>query len=118
MESKITLGATDYPIAPLSLGQMRQVAPCFMRMGVDSPEGMAAQITIIFQAIKAANPAAKMEEIDAIKGVTLEQIRMAVETIGKLIGLEVKSKVLTPGEAPPADGPASQNGTGDTSTQS
>ncbi len=39
-DKTITLGGRDFPIAPLTLGQMRQAGPAFMRIGIESPEGI------------------------------------------------------------------------------
>ena len=109
MTKMITLGAAEYPVAPLSLSQMRQVGPCFSRMGIDTMDGMAAQMTIIFQGMKAADPAVTMEFVDGITGVTFEQIRVAVQEIGVFCGLEFKKPAAegaAPGEAVPDPNPA------------
>lgn len=118
-DNTITLGGNSHPIAPLSLGQMRQAVPCMMRLGVDTVDGMGANITVIYHGMKAANPNVKPEDIDEIKGVTFAEIKEAVEKIAKLTGLEMK-KAPKPGEGKPAaDEPAKalQNGTGDISAQ-
>lgn len=110
MTQTIKLGAAEYPVAPLSLSQMRAVGPCFSRMGIDSMDGMAAQLTIIFHGMKAADPTVTMEKVDAITGTTFEQIRVAVQDIGTLCGLEFKKPApvegAEPGEAQPEPGPA------------
>lgn len=107
MENKIILGGEEYPIAPLTMAQMRQVGPCFSRMGIDTVEGVSAQITIIFQGMKSADPAVTMEKVDAIKGVTFSEIRQAVQQIGNLCGLKTTTEDGDgPGEAAPAPGPA------------
>lgn len=109
MTKMIMLGATEYPVAPLSLSQMRQVGPCFSRLGIDTMEGMSAQLTIIFQGLKAADQTMTMETVDAITGVTFEQIRTAVREIGMLCGLEYKTPDTAsgvPGEAAPEIPPA------------
>jgi hypothetical protein len=108
MDDKIILGGKDYPVAPLSLGAMRQAGPCFTRIGIDTTEGMSAQLTIIFHGMKAANAGLKMEDVDALQGVTFAEIRAAVQKIGELCGLEVKEVVKDApvGEVQPAAGPA------------
>jgi cystathionine beta-lyase/cystathionine gamma-synthase len=98
----ITLGGREFPIAPLTLGQMRTVGPAFTRIGVDTPEGMAAQYTVIAAAMKNGDlaiesAAAAMLLVDSIVGVTFGELRAAIETIGEMIG--VKTKVVVPGEA-------------------
>jgi hypothetical protein len=86
---------------------MRQVGPCFSRMGIDTVEGVSAQITIIFQGMKSADAAVTMEKVDAIKGVTFSEIRQAVQRIGELCGLKTSAADDAPeGEAAPAPGPA------------
>ena len=108
MDKTITLGGQQYPIAPLALSQMRQVGPCFSHIGVGTVEGMAAQLTIIYHGMKAADPAVTMETVDNIRGATLDEIRLAVQAIGVMCGLEFKSPVkdVPEGEAAPAPAPA------------
>lgn len=114
----ITLGGKEYPIAPLTLGQMRHVAPCLMRMGIDTVDGMGANVTIIYHGMKAADASVKVEDIDAMTGVTFAEIKNAVEKIAIMAGLELK-KAAPEGEAKPAGEPAaaSEVGTGDSSAQ-
>jgi hypothetical protein len=47
----ITLGGQEFPVAPLTLGQLKQAGPAFTRIGIDTPEGMSAQTTIIYLAM-------------------------------------------------------------------
>jgi hypothetical protein len=98
----ITLGGQDFPIAPLTLGQMRQAGPAFTRIGIDSPDGMGAQITILYLAMRAANPAVTAADVDAIVGVTFSELKAAVETVARLMGVEMRT--ITPGEDLPAAG--------------
>lgn len=116
----ITLGGNSYEIAPLTLAQMKQVAPCLMRLGIDTVDGMGANITVLYHGMKAANASVKPEDVDAIKGVTFAEIKEAVEKIAKLTGLEMKKEPKPGEERPAADEPAkaSENGTGDSSAQS
>ena len=100
----ITLGGQDFPIAPLTLGAMRQAGPAFTRIGIDSPEGMGAQTTIIYLAIHAANPAISSADVDAIVGVTFPELKAAVEKVARLMGVEMRK--IEPGEAGPAETPA------------
>ena len=119
MESTITLGGKEYRIAPLSLGQMRQVAPCLMRMGIDTVDGMGANITIIYHGMKAADPSVKIEDLDNMVGVTFTEIKEAVEKVALAAGLKLKGQAS--GEAKPAGDPAETSsliGTGDSSAQS
>ena len=93
----ITLGGRAFPVAPITLGRMRTVAPAFTRIGIDTPDGMAAQITVIHAAVSAADPSVKLEDLDALTGVTFEELKAAVETISVMIGLGKKAPA--PGEA-------------------
>lgn len=107
----ITLGGRDFSIAPLTLGQMRAAGPAFTRIGVDTPDGMAAQITVIAAAVRAGDreryrsdgEAAQM--LEDIAGVTFDELKAAVEKVGALMGLKRKTD---PGEGEaPAAAPAS-----------
>jgi hypothetical protein len=86
----ITLGGAEFPIAPLTLGAMRNVGPAFTRIGIDSPAGMDAQISVITAAMAAADPGVKRETVDAIVGVTFDELKVAIETIGRMMGLGLK----------------------------
>ena len=77
----ITLGGQDFPIAPLTLGQMRQAGPAFTRIGIDSVDGMGAQTTILYLAMHAANQAVTAADVDAIVGVTFPELKAAVEKV-------------------------------------
>jgi hypothetical protein len=113
-DKTITLGGRNFPIAPLTLGQMRQAAPAFMRIGVDTPEGMGAQTTIIYLAMHAADPKITSADVDAIIGVTFTELKIAVERIAKLMGVEMRA--VEPGEAKPVEPAASTTSIGSTST--
>ena len=69
-DKTITLGGQDFPIAPLTLGQMRQAGPAFTRIGIETPEGMGAQTTLLYLAMHAADPKVMAADVDAIIGVT------------------------------------------------
>jgi hypothetical protein len=109
----ITLGGREFPIAPLTLGQMRTVGPAFTRIGIDTPDGMAAQITVIAAAIKSGDPTietatAALALVDGIVGVTFGELKAAVEAIGEMMGLA--RKVAPTGEAAaPAAAPEPQS---------
>ena len=105
-QQTITLGGKSYPIAPLKIGQMKQAGPCFTRVGMDTPDGMAAQTTIIYCAMKAADPSVTPEFVDNIQGATFNEIGAAVGAIAKLMGLETRTPPK--GEAAPAEAPASE----------
>ena len=100
----ITLGGQDFPIAPLTLGQMRQAGPAFTRIGIDSVDGMGAQTNILYLAMHAANPAVTAADVDAIIGVTFPELKAAVEKVARLMGVEMRK--IEPGEGVPAETPA------------
>ncbi len=110
----ITLGGRDFPVAPLTLGQMKQAGPAFTRIGIDTPEGMGAQTTIIYLALHAADPKITPADVDAIVGVTFPELKAAVEKVAKLMGVEMKE--IVPGEAQPVEPATSAASTGQTST--
>ena len=111
----ILLGGKEFPIAPLTLGQMKQAGPAFTRIGIDTPEGMAAQTTLLYLAMHNADPKVTPANVDAIPGVTFPELKIAVEKIAKLMGVGMKE--VEPGEAPPAQpAPASTTSTGTKST--
>ena len=93
----ITLGGQAFPVAPLTLGQMRQAGPAFTRIGIDTPEGMGAQTTILYLAMHAANPAITAADVDTIVGVTFPELKTAIEKVAKLMGVEMREAAL--GEA-------------------
>ena len=112
----ITLGGRDFPIAPLTLGQMRQAGPAFTRIGIDSTEGMGAQTTLIYLAMHAADPKITSADVDAIIGVTFTELKTAVEKVAQLMGVEMRA--AEPGEAMPVEKPAaSTTSTGTKSTE-
>ena len=101
----ITLAGKNYPIAPLTLGDMRRAGPAFTRIGVDTPEAMSAQITLIYLAMHSADHNVTPADVDGITGVTIAEIQAAVEMVARLIGVAlVEASPL--GEALPAKGPA------------
>ena len=111
----ITLGGQEFPVAPLTLGQLKQAGPAFTRIGIDTPEGMGAQTTIIYLAMHAADPKVTSADVDAIVGVTFPELKAAVERVAKLMGVEMKE--IIPGEAQPGNpATASTTSTGSTST--
>ena len=112
-DETITLGGREFPVAPLTLGQLRQAGPAFTRIGIDTPEGMGAQTTIIYLAMHAADPKVTANDVDAIIGVTFPELKVAVEKVAKLMGVEMRS--LEPGEAKPVEPAASATSTGSTS---
>jgi hypothetical protein len=111
----ITLGGREFPIAPLTLGQLKQAGPAFTRIGIDTPEGMGAQTTIIYLAMHAADPKLTSADVDVIRGVTFPELKLAVEKVAKLMGVEMKE--IKPGEAQPGEPAASATSTGSTSTE-
>ncbi len=112
----ITLGGQEFPIAPLTLGQLKQAGPAFTRIGIDTTEGMGAQTTILYLAMHAANAAVTAADVDAIIGVTFPELKAAVEKVAKLMGVEMKE--IASGEALPGNpAPALATSTGSTSTE-
>ncbi len=109
----ITLGGQEFPVAPLTLGQLRQAGPAFTRIGIDTPEGMGAQTTIIYLAMHAANPKVTAADVESIVGVTFPELKRAVEVVAKLMGVEMRA--IEPGEAKPGEPAASATSTGSTS---
>ena len=99
-DETITLGGREFPVAPLTLGQLRQAGPAFTRIGIDTPEGMGAQTTVIYLAMHAADPKVTAADVDGIVGVTFPELKKAVEVVARLMGVEMKE--ITSGEAPPA----------------
>lgn len=111
----ITLGGKEFPIAPLTLGQMKQAGPAFTRIGIDTPEGVAAQTTLLYLAMHNADPKITPADVDAILSVTFPELKTAVEKIATLMGVGMKD--VEPGEAPPAPpAQASTTSTGSKST--
>jgi hypothetical protein len=104
-DGTITLGGREFPVAPLTLGQLRQAGPAFTRIGIDTPEGMGAQTTIIYLAMHAADPKVTPADVDNIVGVTFPELKAAVEIVARLMGVEMRA--LSEGEASPAP-PANQ----------
>ena len=113
-DKTITLGGRDFPIAPLTLGQMRQAGPAFIRIGIDTPEGVGAQTTLLYLAMHNADPKVTPADIDAIIGVSFPELKTAVEKVAKLMGVEMRA--TEPGEATPAQPAASATSTGTKST--
>ncbi|MDE3017236.1 MAG: hypothetical protein KGI29_10035 [Pseudomonadota bacterium] len=111
----ITLGGREFPIAPLTLGQMKQAGPAFTRIGIDTPEGMGAQTTLLYLAMHNADPKITPADVEAILGVTFPELKTAVEKVATLMGVGMKD--VEPGEAKPvAPATASTTSTGSKST--
>ena len=110
--SMITLGGRDFPVAPLTLGQMRRAGPAFVRIGFDTPEAMGAQVTLLLLAMQSADPSVTPDAVDGIPGVTIPELRAALKVVLALIGVDLVE--ATPGEAQPAGAPPAS--TGPTST--
>ena len=109
--SVITLGGREFPVAPLTIGQMRRAGPAFVRIGFDTPEAMGAQVTLLMLAMQAADPTVTPDAVDAIPGVTIPDLRAAIKVVLALIGVDLVD--VPPGEPRPGEHPAS---TGPTST--
>jgi hypothetical protein len=101
-ENTIILGGKSYPIAPLTLGAMRRVAPAFTRIGIDTPDGMAAQISVMQAAMAAADATVTLETVDGIPGVTFAEMKAAMDAIGAMMGLGQKDAPTGEAEAPAA----------------
>ena len=114
-DKTITLGGKEFPIAPLTLGQMRQAGPAFMRLSFNTPEGIGAHATLLYLAMHNADPKVTPADIDAIIGVSFPELKTAVEKVAKLMGVETRA--VEPGEALPAQpAAASTTSTGSKST--
>ncbi|MDE3016310.1 MAG: hypothetical protein KGI29_05230 [Pseudomonadota bacterium] len=113
-DNTITLGGREFPIAPLTLGQMKQAGPAFTRIGIDTPEGVSAQTTLLYLAMHNADPKITPADVDAILGVTFPELKIAVEKVAILMGVETRA--VEPGEALPAQPAASATSTGSKST--
>lgn len=112
----ITLGGREFPVAALTLGQMKQAGPAFTRIGIDTPEGVSAQTTLLYLAMHQADPKITAADVDAIVGVTFPELKSAVEKVAKLMGVEMR--VIEPGEDKPAlPAAASATSTGAKSTE-
>src|ERR1700685_1488982 len=95
----ITLGGQEFPVAPLTLGQMRQAGPAFTRIGIDTPEGVGAQTPLLYLAMHNGDPKVTPADVEAILGVTFPELKTAVEKVAKLMGVGMKD--IEPGEALP-----------------
>jgi hypothetical protein len=113
-DTVVTLGGREFPVAPLTLGQLRQAGPAFTRIGIDTPEGMGAQSTIIYLAMHAADPKVTPADVDNIVGVTFPELKAAVEIVARLMGVEMRA--IPAGEVQPVEPAASATSTGQTST--
>ncbi|MDE1901296.1 MAG: hypothetical protein KGI37_06615 [Alphaproteobacteria bacterium] len=112
----VMLGGREFPVAPLTLGQMKQAGPAFTRIGIDTPEGVGAQTTLLYLAMHQADPKVTAADVDAIVGVTFPELKTAVEKVAKLMGVEMRA--IEPGEAQPAlPAAASETSTGTKSTE-
>lgn len=110
--SAITLGGREFPVAPLTLGQMRRAGPAFIRIGFDTPEAMGAQVTLLLLAMQAADPTVTPDAVDNIVGITIPELRAALKVVLALIGVDLVD--VPPGESRPAGEPPVS--TGPTST--
>ena len=108
-DNMITLGGKEFPIAPLTLGQMRQAGPAFLRIGIDTPEGMGAQTTLLYLAMHNADTKLTPADVDAIPSVTFQELKVAVEKVAKLMGVEIRA--VETGEAKPVAAPATASPT-------
>jgi hypothetical protein len=100
----ITLGGKQYPVAKMTMKQMRRAGPCIVRSNVDTVEGMDAQATVILLAMQAADPSMTMEKLDAVPA-TFAEISAAYVAICAVEGFSVV-KDDGAGEAKPGAGPA------------
>jgi hypothetical protein len=97
----IKLGGEDFPVEPLTLGQLRAIGIGGARMrpvaGADPAKAEEAwydgTIEVLCAALKK-----KPDEIKAIAGVTLDQLLEANKEIFKISGLTKKAEAAKPGE--------------------
>lgn len=109
--SLITLGGRGFPVAPLTLGQMRRAGPAFIRIGFDTPEAMGAQVTLLLLAMQAADPTVTPDAVDNIVGITIPELRAALKVVLALIGVDLvdapQGESQPAGEPPVSTGPTS-----------
>ena len=82
--SVITLGGREFPVAPLTLGQMRRAGPAFVRIGFDTPEAMGAQVVELHtgaycDAVKAGDGVAAARWLGQLKDGAEEAARRGLE---------------------------------------
>jgi len=101
----VTLAGKEYPIAPLTIGQMKRSVPAFQRSTLDTVDGVSAMTTMIHLAMCAADPEITPDFIDNLKGVTVAELTAAHRRAAEASGFE-----LIPLPAPVADAPSGEAG--------
>ncbi|MGH6974243.1 MAG: hypothetical protein ACRED6_06415 [Stellaceae bacterium] len=96
--TSITLGHRDYPIRPLTLGQLRVVLPAFVRAAkLNAAEGIDAAIDILAAALSRDHASLTRDALLELEA-TPHELATAVARIAALSGLVPKDGA--PGEAP------------------
>ncbi|OGT54656.1 MAG: hypothetical protein A3E01_09905 [Gammaproteobacteria bacterium RIFCSPHIGHO2_12_FULL_63_22] len=112
----ITLGGQEYPFGDFTLGDIEELQPLFALIGDDSRQGAQARTTIIWMALRTANPNLTVAQVRAIPRFKIPEILPAIRKIAIASGLEWQDEPKDPpaGEAKPVASPgeqASQTGT-------
>lgn len=98
----ITLEGREFPVPPLSLGQIKIVVPAVLRlrhMVVDkiTEENIKDLIEIAFHGAKKGNPALKIEDVMAMH-ITVDELMVAKTTVALQAGM-ISITEPKPGEA-------------------
>src|SRR6185503_20418301 len=109
MTDTITLGGSDYPVAPLKFRDLKRILPLFLELGIDSEAKLEAQGDIVAAAIMTADPNFTRAAFDDLSPTVLE-LQKAVSTVAILSGLERRSPAS--GEASAASPSAGATSTG------
>src|SRR5262245_26968860 len=99
----ITLEGREFPVSRLSILKMRTVVPAMTKIGVDTPEGMDAQRTVLVAAMQSANPEFKVEEFDKLAPTLVELTNATIVVRDMITGR--KPEELVAGEPQPETAP-------------
>ena len=87
--TSISLAGKDYPVGPFTLADMQRLLPQYTVQDLKTVEGTAAVMTILTIGVMSGNPSLAAPDIQAIKGVTLQELGAAVVNIGLICGTYV-----------------------------
>jgi hypothetical protein len=98
----ITIGGRDFPVPPLSIGQLKFVGPAMLRLKTMNLEALTEDNVsdlslIVYLAILRGTPTFPRAEFDNMPG-TIEQLLIAYPTIAQQCGM--MRKEADQGEAP------------------
>jgi hypothetical protein len=105
----ITLAGAEYEVGPFTLKQVKRLLPLLEQSDTKTVPGTDALATIAHIGVECSKPGLTYDDFLAIKGVTMQELMGARQTIGLMIGyLVLLDKAPRPGEAqgeasPPAD---------------